>query len=811
METLALASGLAGVGYYLNNNNTNNGSRTRDVSGDNLLKNNQHNLQENIYNRSYYNTANQIEKKAVTEKYQNAQYPKQTNVISKDYNKNVFPSQKDSQFVFRPEATRSSNHRTEEPFQNYSSYGDTTFRSLSGQDIPMSQFTHNNMQPFVKGRVTQSTIPTANQSRLELFTGTSSYDIKKEELGPMFNPTKDMTNIYGSSVYTDEINERYIPSRYRQGEKVVQQIQVGPGLNQGYTAEPSGGYQQADMRDFVMPRDTNEMRTLNNPKLTYQGQIIPGSGPKQRGLVADVKKDRPDTYYINNPERYFTTVGANAKPKQNPEYIVKETNRQDEHEEYMGNAFFKTPKPMAEQTYKPSIKQQLEVTGFRNAEGQFANQVNQYGKEGFTNYSNERDTTQNNRYVASAISLVKALIAPIEDVIRTTRKENVIGNNRQAGNVQLPIKQLPVHDPNDIARTTIKETNIHNNHSGNLSGPKRNVVHDPNDLAKTTIKETNIHNNHSGNLSGPKRIKVHDPNDYAKTTIKETNIHNNHVGYLSGPTRLTVYDPNDIARTTIKETNIDNERLGNLGVYAKGAVFDPNDITKITGRQTLKLEDTNRNLSGMKKTVAFDPNDIPRTTIKQTTIDNNYQGNVEGVSTGMGYLTNPKEAPVTIRETTEDNNYVGDAVGKSQGAYHVTEYDAKDTQRQSLSDNSYTGNAMNEHKKPISYDDMYNAELNVMKEMIAEGREPTLSNVKLTVGGDDVNMDVKRLEMDEYNNRVSIVTKIIDLGPEREDLSKMTKDKFEYEQQGIERIDPEYLKAFRENPFTQPLDSAPFN
>ena len=58
------------------------------------------------------------------------------------------------------------------------------------------------------------------------------------------------------------------------------------------------------------------------------------------------------------------------------------------------------------------------------------------------------------------------------------------------------------------------------------------------------------------------RITVYDPNDIAKTTIKETNIHNDHDGNLQGPKRLTVYDPNDVARTTIKETNIHDNRLG---------------------------------------------------------------------------------------------------------------------------------------------------------------------------------------------------------------------------------------------------------
>ena len=46
---------------------------------------------------------------------------------------------------------------------------------------------------------------------------------------------------------------------------------------------------------------------------------------------------------------------------------------------------------------------------------------------------------------------------------RRTRKTNVIGNTRWASNVQAPHNRHIVYDPNDVARTTIKETNLHNN------------------------------------------------------------------------------------------------------------------------------------------------------------------------------------------------------------------------------------------------------------------------------------------------------------------------------------------------------------
>ena len=97
---------------------------------------------------------------------------------------------------------------------------------------------------------------------------------------------------------------------------------------------------------------------------------------------------------------------------------------------------------------------------------------------------NERDTTQKEAPKLNLTTTIKSIIAPVQDLFKSTRKENFIGNPRPYGHfgAQVPKKQT-VHDPNDIARTTIKETNIHDTRSGNMAGPKKLTVYDPNDVA----------------------------------------------------------------------------------------------------------------------------------------------------------------------------------------------------------------------------------------------------------------------------------------------------------------------------------------
>ena len=117
--------------------------------------------------------------------------------------------------------------------------------------------------------------------------------------------------------------------------------------------------------------------------------------------------------------------------------------------------------------------------------------------------------------------------------MKRTKKENIEGNPNKEGYISanLPSK-LTVYDPNDVARTTIKETNIHNEREGNIAGPEKLTIYDPNDIAKTTIKETTIINKLETQIKGATKLTVYDPNDLPKTTMKEISIHDTRTGNI---------------------------------------------------------------------------------------------------------------------------------------------------------------------------------------------------------------------------------------------------------------------------------------
>ena len=254
-----------------------------------------------------------------------------------------------------------------------------------------------------------------------------------------------------------------------------------------------------------MPKSVDELRTLNNPKLTYKGKVLAGKNISQRGMEGKVFKHRPDTFYINTPDRYNTTTGAVLKETKRPCIMLKDTNRKDTSVEYKGIAKVSTDK------------------------------AGDYGKAGIELPPTEREITGTRTHVSNVSSVVKAIIAPIMDVMKPTKKENCEGNNRQAGNFSTAVSKLKVHDPNDVARTTLKEAYIHDTRTPNFGTEvKKHIVYDPDDIAKTTTKELTEDKVKTGNFATEhdKHI-VYDPEDIARRTTKEMTIYDDHKGIVS--------------------------------------------------------------------------------------------------------------------------------------------------------------------------------------------------------------------------------------------------------------------------------------
>jgi hypothetical protein len=451
---------------------------------------------------------------------------------------------------------------------------------LTGIEFKPGEFKHANMVPFAK-KFTQSVGDSAYTQTLDDYTGAGTTQFAKREQAPLFEPTNEpMGNPYGMESTTDFMESRVVESRNRANERPVEGIRVGPGLNQGYTHLPSGGFQQQAGEEYVqarMPR-TDDIRVATNPKLTYATPVVKGahfittSGTAE--TVGQVNKYLPDKFFINKSgERNFVTTGADIKSTARSTQVLKHTTRPDTSKEYSGAAGQAEGKATytVGSTRTPLVKQ-MGSWGYRNADltSLFNKDVdaaqNDYGKSGVEILPNERYYTGTRVHATNLAPDAREGEVHLQDDVRPTRAEELIDNPRGAGNFTAlggGLAEKPtVYDPNDIARTTVKETTIDNDWLG-MAAPvesqPRLTVYDPSDMARTTIKETTIDNDWLG-MAAPvesqPRMTVYDPSDTARTTIKETTIDNDYIGIAAGAAnaaqKLTVYDPDDIARLTQK-------------------------------------------------------------------------------------------------------------------------------------------------------------------------------------------------------------------------------------------------------------------
>lgn len=566
LELYAFIS-LLGLGYLL--------SKKTTIPQNANMRINQNEMpsQNNIYDSNYQDAVNRLEAIKAQQSFRKSENPNTNRVINRQY---------------RDQRDDASEKKT--------------FKSaLSGMEIPQSDFVHNNMTPFFGSRVKQNVEPVANRSVLEKFTGEFTPDIyrKKREQKPLFDPMqKDVgRDTWGSKNTNDYFQDRIVEPRIRNNERPFDPQYVGPGLNRGYGAAPEGGFQQFDLQDLAKPKTVDELRQGSNPKETYEGRVLPGAGMYQRGKLGEVKKNKKVvTFYENSPERYFTTIGAVTKESERPEQLVKDQNRQDTTKEYAGDptAAGFSKGPTMDAAVKEPFRQQLEDFGFRNVDGEDYGNGDEYdfGKANILCTENERDLTVEKTYEGNLTSLVKSIIAPLEDIFRFSRKEYTVQNPRLYGQFQatFPAK-ITIKDPNDVMRTTIKETNIHDTTTGNLKGAVRIAVYNPDDIAKTTIRETtrpmDVQLNIGGGNIGMKGTVPVD--DKQKTTMKETLIDGERYGNMDAQERThggyqsTEYD----ARVTQKQFTSDVDYTGIANRKQDDGYLVANNEVPITQKQFL--------------------------------------------------------------------------------------------------------------------------------------------------------------------------------------------------------------------------------
>jgi hypothetical protein len=339
------------------------------------------------------------------------------------------------------------------------------YKSLTGSTVDSSYFRHNNMVPFFGSHLPNQPSMNSAESTMDNYTGSGSQVFQKREVAPLFSPGENVQYAHGAPNNSDFYQSRVNPSLRMANVKPFEEIRVGPGLGLGYTAEGSGGYNSGLMqRDQWTDKNVDELRVANKQKAS--GLMMLGhEGPansfiKSMGQMGKMEKNRVDTSFEMGPERYMTTTGFEKGPTMHAIPNDRFTNRPETTAEYTGAAGYGISAQHADGEYMPSKHIDLGSVPLTPAYagGKGGGTEADYGIKSKVAYPNNRTANQNDGYFGLFSGSMGAVVAPLLDILRPSRKENTVGTLRPYQNARAPVMSSYLYNPGDKPAPTIRET-----------------------------------------------------------------------------------------------------------------------------------------------------------------------------------------------------------------------------------------------------------------------------------------------------------------------------------------------------------------
>jgi hypothetical protein len=348
---------------------------------------------------------------------------------------------------------------------------------LSGQQANLDEFKHNNMQHYYGGKLRgYSGDINSTESILDSKQGNGSQQFSKSEIAPLFRPDENSNHPNGTPNNSDFFQSRMNESMKMSNVTLWEPQRVGPGLNMGYGSQNSdgfnsggtqggGGFNSGMMaRDAWMPKSVDDLRAENKPKMSFdldghQGPAlhpIKMAGPNSK--IGVIEKHLPDKSYESGPNRWFTTTGVEQAPPIRSTQLIPMENRVNTTREYYGSGS-SGQATYTNAEFEDSKRQNLSGLPLSNASATGTNYANpnDYGSQSYNMLHNNRSIAKETNEFGGVYGMAKAAIAPILDIFRPTRKENVLGNLRETGNVNGLTPTGHLFNSNDKTKITNRE------------------------------------------------------------------------------------------------------------------------------------------------------------------------------------------------------------------------------------------------------------------------------------------------------------------------------------------------------------------
>lgn len=568
---------------------------------------------------------------------------------------------------------------------------DTTTNDMTYGITDKEYFTHNNMQPFIAKRDLGITEKNNFEYPMEIFTGSSKNWNPKRETIPFFDPEEYKGTPFQTPIVVDEERDRIITSRIRQNERPFEPVLVGPGLNLDYDQPSTHGFHDP-LR--VMPKDTNELRTQNKPKIEYENRVQapPRKGGK-RGVIASVVKRRPEQWRHQTVDDLVPNRAINTAQADPGNYIIPDNARR-ETTSYQMDGPAVAPFQVGGDERAGKVKISKRVTHVEDKLGPKTTDRYTTNPDSYNILMTQRNTTNyDDRLPAKNVNQGGVSLDP-NDLAKTTKKQSL--TKRQFNNMMGQIIGTYT-DLSDEARSTIKQIITTQTYNQIVTGAQHNVYANLSDDARKTLKQiltlcefNNSTKQNPGTYASPQ--------DIANKTLREITSmleYNTHVGTSHIETYANL---NDEAKTTGRQI-LTTKEFNNVVRQLITSYANLSDDARTTIRQTLTNSEFNTNIGSAQKDVYSNLSDEARTTLRQILSMNEFNTDL-GYGQKNSYANLSDVMRTTLREilsVLEVNNNVGSA---RKNVYANLSDLAKTTLRQIMSTlefNTATGVAQREN------------------------------------------------------------------------------------------------------------------
>merc|ERR1712227_326055 len=488
---------------------------------------------------------------------------------------------------------------------------------------------HNNMVPhFSKKQIINDYNEQTFAHRMELFSGSSKN----------FTPKKEL------------LKENLDPSQ---------------------TSRPDGG----SFEEYrPMPKTVDELRSYDNPKITFEGVMKSGQKGSKSSTIGKVYKRVPEKTRELKVDDLQKMGGEYKKEKSRDNIILKDTGRTTS-QMVIGSAKYQNDSVSKKNNseVKESKKKENTIIDFSN----FKSIIDKV-KSNLDSYM----LTKNQRYDTSTLNLNppnKYSLGVVKfdphDLAKKTIKETT-SINQQSGHARNDIDSVKTYDPNDILKTTKKQTTSFNEQTGYAKSEINNTqFYDPNDIPNRTQREYLLFNQQSLNAKSEiNNTQFYNPNDIPNRTHREDTIFNqNLLNNRADVNRSLVYNPNDLPNRTQKDDLVfTKDILNSRGDVNRTSVYDPNNLPNRTQKEDLVFTKRSGNVGGDLKNKSFDPNNIPAKTLKELIV-NEYEYGIAHGLINKGVSFNPYDIPAeTLKEMIVYNDFIQGANPSNEGGGYLT-------------------------------------------------------------------------------------------------------------------------------------------